>query len=69
MEKRFVRFLDNDNWNSNTLIGCLFKPPDMAYTYIRIRDNKYNCMSLMEIVTYGTYMYMHSALHNTITHI
>lgn len=34
-----------------------------------VRDNKYNCMSLMEIVTYGIYMYMHSAVHNTITHI
>lgn len=34
MEKRFVWFLDNDNWNLNIFIGCLFKFLDMVYIYI-----------------------------------
>lgn len=69
MEKRFVWFLDNDNWNLNIFIGCLFKFLDMVYIYICICDNKYNCMLFMEIVIYGIYMYMYSVVYNMIIYI
>lgn len=60
--KRFVWLLYNDKCNSNTLIGCLFKHPDVALQYVQMYLHVW--MSHIEVVTYGIYR----AVDNTITH-